>query len=610
MTVMTSNTLRESAIEYAQRSILVFPLHYVRDGVIRCSCGDPECTNSGKHPRTANGLLDGTRDVTQLCEWWDALPKSNVGLCTGAESGFIVLDVDPRHGGHVTLAALEEKHGKLPDTATTVTGSSGNHRLFKHPGRKVPNDAGLKLGAGLDIRGDGGYIVAPPSNHLLGQYGWKSGLSLDDVELAPLPEWLAMLIVEAPKPKQVVRVESHRYLDAPGSGRYWLEKALDAGGDRNNRGMWMMAQMRDAGMSKADCIPFVIEYVSRVPASNHPYTDKEALKTLDGIFSRTPRAPAKSANGNHIILKIGNKARAIVAREEGDAVTELRQFYAGVRDGKIVNVPFPWKAITGLTQALLPASIMMLCGDPGIGKTFWTLQCLLYWYANDFNPAVFFIEKNRLFHVRRLLAQLEGNGKFIELEWAKEHSGEVEAAMDRHASIIKELADHIHSRKGGRITLDDLLTWLRESAQAGNRVLVIDPITAAFAGADRWMADDAFVTGAQDIVSEFNASLVLVTHPTKLKRIGLPSMNDMGGGAAFQRFVDTVIWLERRAKKKRVHVKTIHGPGLVTPDVIAHLCKTRDGTGGGLQLAMTFGGNGLHFKEEGIIVREEKEEAA
>jgi hypothetical protein len=270
MTVMTSNTLRESAIEYAQRSILVFPLHYVRDGVIRCSCGDPECTNSGKHPRTANGLLDGTRDVTQLCEWWDALPKSNVGLCTGAESGFIVLDVDPRHGGHVTLAALEEKHGKLPDTATTVTGSSGNHRLFKHPGRKVPNDAGLKLGAGLDIRGDGGYIVAPPSNHLLGQYGWKSGLSLDDVELAPLPEWLAMLIVEAPKPKQVVRVESRRYLDAPGSGRYWLEKALDAGGDRNNRGMWMMAQMRDAGMSKADCIPFVGTGQKRQRQSHHP----------------------------------------------------------------------------------------------------------------------------------------------------------------------------------------------------------------------------------------------------------------------------------------------------------------------------------------------------
>ena len=154
-----------AAVAAARRGWLVIPIHWPRDG--QCSCGKGSCPSPAKHPLTKNGLKDATTDEAVIQQWWHRYPEANVAIVTGAGSGIVVLDIDPPHGGDESLAALEAEWGRLPETVEVVTGSGGRHIYFKHPGVgiAVPNSAG-KLGPGLDVRGDGGYVLIPPSRHI------------------------------------------------------------------------------------------------------------------------------------------------------------------------------------------------------------------------------------------------------------------------------------------------------------------------------------------------------------------------------------------------------------------------------------------------------------
>lgn len=124
-----------------------------------------------------------------LREWFRRSPDYNVGIVTGALSGLVVLDVDPRHDGDKSLRKLEREYGLLPRTLESVTGGGGRHFYFSHPGVEVHNRTGIK--PGIDMRGDGGCIVAPPSVHPSGKrYRWVSGHAPGEVRLADLPNWL------------------------------------------------------------------------------------------------------------------------------------------------------------------------------------------------------------------------------------------------------------------------------------------------------------------------------------------------------------------------------------------------------------------------------------
>ncbi len=182
----------EAAIAYARRGYPVFALHSIRDG--HCTCGAADCGSPGKHPLgglVPHGLLGASTDEEAIRSWWAERPEANVGICAGEGSGTVVIDVDVKAGGEETLRALEASHGPLPDTLTARTGSGGRHVFFQHPGWKVRNSVGQAgLGRGLDVRGDGGYVVAPPSRHIRGTYEWVNA----DAEIAPLPGWLVDLL--------------------------------------------------------------------------------------------------------------------------------------------------------------------------------------------------------------------------------------------------------------------------------------------------------------------------------------------------------------------------------------------------------------------------------
>ena len=122
--------------------------------------------------------------------WYRGHADAGVGIVTGSISGLVVLDIDPAHGGDESLVALEHDHGPLPETVEAITGSGGRHIYFRHPGGLVPNRAGFA--PGLDLRGDGRLVVAPPSVHPSGRrYCWEVSHDPDEVALAEMPPWLS-----------------------------------------------------------------------------------------------------------------------------------------------------------------------------------------------------------------------------------------------------------------------------------------------------------------------------------------------------------------------------------------------------------------------------------
>lgn len=142
------------------------------------------------------GVKDATRYLDEIAVWAKRYPEANVGIACGAPSGIIVIDVDPRNGGPESLARLASRGSVLPPCPRARTGNGGWHYVYRYqPG--ILNSKS-KLGAGIDIKTTGGYIVAAPSwlapsdNGPGGTYRWE--VSPLDVAVPRLPIWVSALL--------------------------------------------------------------------------------------------------------------------------------------------------------------------------------------------------------------------------------------------------------------------------------------------------------------------------------------------------------------------------------------------------------------------------------
>lgn len=163
----------KEAIEYGKYGWAVFPL-----------------LPRSKAPACKNGFHDAVKLESDVKALWGVRTNLNIGIATGEPSGFWVLDIDPDKGGDTSLTTLENKYGSLPDTLVSKTGGGGKHYLFKVPkGIKIPCTIS-KLATGIDTRGTGGYIAAPPSIHPNGlSYEWA------EADIIDAPDWLIKLIM-------------------------------------------------------------------------------------------------------------------------------------------------------------------------------------------------------------------------------------------------------------------------------------------------------------------------------------------------------------------------------------------------------------------------------
>ena len=195
----------EAALDYARLGWRVVP--------ILAGSKRPALTRWTEHASTDEATIKG---------WWDGHDDYGVGIATGPSSGFWALDVDDFD----SLRDLEQRYEVLPDTRTSITGSGGYHFLFRWPddGRDIRNDAGRRLGPGLDIRGDGGQIVAPPTIHPNDTaYQWDAGTG-DDV--ADAPAWLLDLVSAVDYLRRGLRPDFTVWDALAEAIRWWNEEQL------------------------------------------------------------------------------------------------------------------------------------------------------------------------------------------------------------------------------------------------------------------------------------------------------------------------------------------------------------------------------------------------
>lgn len=176
-------SILDSAIEYADKyKFSVLPIYGVVRGL--CLCGNPDCVSPGKHPSTRHGLKDASNDPEVLVNLFKGQAAPNLGIATGPVSGIFVLDVDGPMG-EASLAQFPA----LPETLTSTTGR-GRHLFFRYPDGLKVFTRSSKMASGLDVRGEGGYVVGPPSAH----YSGVTYQFIDpDAEIADAPDWLIEL---------------------------------------------------------------------------------------------------------------------------------------------------------------------------------------------------------------------------------------------------------------------------------------------------------------------------------------------------------------------------------------------------------------------------------
>ncbi|HYY97197.1 MAG TPA: bifunctional DNA primase/polymerase, partial [Pyrinomonadaceae bacterium] len=224
------------ALQFAAERIGVLPIWGVADGICDCPKGS-ECRSPGKHPHgrlAPNGVYSASYDAKTIRGWFESDPRINYGLAMGGELNLICVDIDPRNDGDATYCDLVEHYGPgaFPVTFEQRTGGDGWHKLYRMPEamKAAKGELKAKLGPGVDVKGEGGYIVGAASMHVSGK--------TYEVETNEYIAWASACVIEAlrksrdgAEPERVISFQSHRdRKDAAASGvarRYGV-------GERNN----------------------------------------------------------------------------------------------------------------------------------------------------------------------------------------------------------------------------------------------------------------------------------------------------------------------------------------------------------------------------------------
>jgi putative DNA primase/helicase len=228
--------LLEAALGYARRGLRVIPVQWLYpDGSCACPRG-AECPSAAKHPVHDDWPEVATTDPELISRWWrpeasrgvivrEWFPFANIGIVTGRQSGIFVLDVDQYAGGMQSLAGYERRNGELPETRIHSTGRGGTHYFFAHPGFDVRNSAAKVLGKGLDIRGEHGFVVAPPSRSSHGAYELNPA---HDIAPVPAPDWLLEILSSHDKGQNGSALSGQMVTEATGAARRYAEAAVKA----------------------------------------------------------------------------------------------------------------------------------------------------------------------------------------------------------------------------------------------------------------------------------------------------------------------------------------------------------------------------------------------
>lgn len=303
--------------------------------------------------------------------------------------------------------------------------------------------------------------------------------------------------------------------------------------------------------------------------------------------------------------------------DRGGGFDELSARLDAMVSGRISNLVWPDAPLfTKLARALESGSITMLSGSPGDGKTFWLLQSLIGWKDAGLKVSVCMLEKQRDWHLNRVLALLAREPNLTKSEWISQHPNVMDEARRCFKSHIESIGESIFTARQVGETLDAIARWIDAEADE-SEIVVVDPISLADAGEQRWLADRNFIGRCIRTCERTGVRIILVTHPNTTKG-GPATLASLMGGSTYQRATDCVMHVAKLEKPKPF--QAIRDPAYpLGQRVIANrtvsVFKGRNGTAGGSSFAFNFDASTLRFIEQGVIVKEqphtdETEEAA
>ncbi len=275
------------------------------------------CRRGEKIPATEHGCLDATNDPSTIVHMFTE--EANVGIATG--KGLFVLDFDATDG----LQRFQERYQPLPKTVTAQTPRGGHHCYFRSEA-EIRNSQG-KIFQATDIRGTGGYVVAPPSKVNGKPYIWLPGHSPDDIPVAAAPDWLVALIAAVGKgvPAQTATTSSVES-QAVRACRAKLESlpAAVAGQGGHNATYRAACVIKRSGVSFAEGFQLLREYNARCTP---PWDEKEIYHKLEDAYTKVDVSPAPNVDA-------GKLAEEVRLTDVGNA-----KYFARRNRGQILYVP-------------------------------------------------------------------------------------------------------------------------------------------------------------------------------------------------------------------------------------------------------------------------------
>lgn len=491
-----------------------------------------------KRPATENGFKDASRSLDNVESWFGGRSELNIGIATGA-SGLVVVDVDGE-AGKASLAAWEQERGDLPDTLMQYTGGGGMQLFYRAPaGEVVRSRAGVL--PGVDIRADGGYVVAPPSIHPNGRtYEWANDYGPD-----PTPERLSGSAA------QLVEHEARRE-DRPRSETADGLPALVPIGQRDAAMASKAGQLRRTGASEPEIVAALGVFVrERLEGGQDDWPEWErSIERVARSVSRyepDPDALWQQRQLERIAERKAKEAEKPATRDEGpkpdddeaddfDSLVEPYRAWAARADD---NVP-------ALVPGILHSGVLaMLASPPKTGKT---------WLAYDLMLSIIggapFLGRYR---VERTGAVL-----MVASEGVHTDSRDRLAGLARGKGMDPADIDGLDIiwRRGVRIDDERFIAWL--TARADKYVLIVVDVLA-----DSWVGDENKSTDVRGLLAGVRAvanagpTVLLLHHTVKpgAETAGRRAGFNMRGSGSFYGALDDGIYLAPTTERTRTVVE-------------------------------------------------------
>lgn len=485
-----SNPLLEAALAYEQRGWSVIPI----------------AANGSKKPLLATWERYQKKRATpgEIKAWWTTWPSANIAIVTGAVSGIFALDVDPRHGGEAGPIL-----DAAPTEAVSVTGSGGNHLLYRLPGDGLPNRVGVV--AGIDVRAEGGYIIAPPSVHGNGDGYWWEVLG----EPAEMP---AAMVASIRRPPDKQTKDG----DAP----KWVEALLSEGapdGERNDSATKLAGYFQGKGIPRDITYTMVRDWNE---SKNYPaLSEREIRTTVDSVYRTAARRDQRSDR---------------VALPERERLTFVPLSAYMAQHGQAET--------TWIVNSWLPsATIAFLVAAPESYKT-WMLLDLIVSIASgrDFlglyevhepGPVMLFQQEDYHGGIAERIGAIVGSKFGLAVE---------EVAGEFVVSHPPELPIYVHPDRALRFDSPALMAELEKAvAEIRPRLVVIDPLYSAAGGTDDYMAQAVqHMFKLKELRDKYGTSFI-VAHHTKKSSSGTTAREDGWGSQFLNAFLETG-WQIRR----------------------------------------------------------------